>query len=188
LQEVELHELINFHNSCFVTTSVAVVGSGEDGDYVSFVSPVVAVHDQLMSSSYSDEAIGVVELLRDILSERITSSSGGDTPTASVIRVGPEQVTDRAFMRYFLDSVELLNLVKSVDTGRKSSMEAEDGVINDSGQGEIIEQLGEEHPDVRVTIFPQALVIEAIDLGDLSHFVVTSENSNSVLVPHFQSD
>ena len=75
-----------------------------------------------MSSSYSDEAIGVVELLRDILSERITSSSGGDTPTASVIRVGPKQVTDRAFMRYFLDSVELLNLVKSVDTGRKSSM------------------------------------------------------------------
>ena len=45
-----LHELINFHDSGFVSASVAIVGSGEHCNYISFVRPVVAVHDQLMGT------------------------------------------------------------------------------------------------------------------------------------------
>ena len=71
-----------------------------------------------MSSCYSGKTIGVVKLLRDVLSEGIASSSGRYTPTAPVIRIRPKQITDGAFVRYFLDSVELLNLFKGVDTGR----------------------------------------------------------------------
>jgi hypothetical protein len=44
LKEIELHILIYFHNSGFITTSVAVVRGRENCDDIAFVSPVIAVH------------------------------------------------------------------------------------------------------------------------------------------------
>ena len=67
-------------------------------------------------------------------------------------------------------------------------MKAENGVIDDSSQRKIIKQLSEVNPDIGVSILPQALVIEPVDLGDLSYFVITSQNSYSVLKSDFQSN
>lgn len=58
------------------------------------MGPVVPVHHQLMGSGNQLQVVGVVELLGDILSERVTSTSRRDAPTASVIRVGPQQITN----------------------------------------------------------------------------------------------
>lgn len=58
-----------------------------------------------MGASNAHEVVSMIELLRDVLTERVTSTSGGDTPTASVIRVGPEEIADGTFMRHFLNSV-----------------------------------------------------------------------------------
>ena len=63
-------------------------------------------------------------------------------------------------------------------------MEAEDSVVYNSSQGEVVEQLSEVNPDIRVTILPQALVVESVHLSDLTDFMVTSENSESVLEAH----
>jgi hypothetical protein len=63
-------------------------------------------------------------------------------------------------------------------------MEAEDSVIDYSCQRKVVEQLGEVNPDIRVTVLPQALVIETVHLSDLTDFMVTSENSQSVLEAH----
>ena len=67
-------------------------------------------------------------------------------------------------------------------------METEDLIFDDSSQGQIVEELCELFPDVRVPVFPQALIIEAIYLGDLSTLVVSSEDSESVLVADLQSN
>jgi hypothetical protein len=64
-----------------------------------------------MGTGNAHEGVSVIKLLRDILAERVASSSGRDTPTASVVRVGPKEIADRAFMRDFLNSVKLLDLV-----------------------------------------------------------------------------
>jgi len=176
LQEVELHELINLHDGSLVTAAIAVVGSREDSHDVPFVGPVVPVHHKLVSPGYSDETIGMVELLRDVLAERVTCSSGGDTPAASIVGVRPEKVTDGSFMGHFLDSVQLLDLLEGVNAGGEATMEAENGVIDDSSQGEVVEQLGEVDPYVGVTVLPQALVVEPVHLRDLSDLVVTSQD------------
>lgn len=63
-------------------------------------------------------------------------------------------------------------------------MEAEDSVIDNSCQGKVVEQLSEVNPDIGVAVLPQALVIETVHLGDLTDFMVTSENSQSVLEAH----
>jgi hypothetical protein len=57
----------------------------------------------------------VVELFGDILSEGVTCSSRRDTPSTSIIGIGPKEVTNGALMRNFHNSIELLDLVKSVD-------------------------------------------------------------------------
>lgn len=105
-----------------------------------------------MSTGNAHEVVSVIELLRDVLAEGVTSTSGGDTPTASVIRVGPEEITDRTFMRHFLNSVELFDLVEGIDTGGETTMEAEDGVVHNSSQGQVVEQLSEVNPDIRVSV------------------------------------
>ena len=51
------------------------------------------LHDQLMGAGHQREAVGVVEGLRDVLSEGVAGAPGGDAPTAAVIRVRPQQVT-----------------------------------------------------------------------------------------------
>ena len=87
--QIILHELVDFHYCCLVAASVAVVGRGEDRHDVPLVSPVIPVHDQLMCTCNPRQAIRVVELLRNILTETITSTARADAPTAPVIRVRP---------------------------------------------------------------------------------------------------
>lgn len=60
-------------------------------------------------------------------------------------------------------------------------METEDGVLNHSSQWEVVEQLSELFPHVGISVLAQAFIIESIYLSDLSAFVISSENGDSVL-------
>ena len=59
-------------------------------------------------------------------------------------------------------------------------MEAEDLVVDQGGQGEVVKKIGEVFPYIGITIFSQAFVVEAVDLGDLSGLVVPTEDGDSV--------
>lgn len=113
--QIIFHELVDLHYGCLVTTAVAVVRCREDRHYVSFVSPVVPVHDQLMGACDSSQVIRVVKLLRDILSEAITSTSGTDAPTASIIWVRPKEIADWSLVGSLLDAVQLADLIEGVN-------------------------------------------------------------------------
>ena len=67
-------------------------------------------------------------------------------------------------------------------------MEAEDLILDDCSQGQIIKELCELFPDAGVPVFPQTLIVEAIYLSDLPTLVVSSEDSQSVLVANLQSN
>jgi len=58
---------------------------------------------------------------------------------------------------------------------------------NNSSQRKIIEKLSEILPDIGIAVFSVALIVETIDLSDLSAFMVSSEKSDSVLISNFQS-
>jgi hypothetical protein len=62
----------------------------------------------------------------DVLPERVSSSSRRYAPTASVVWVGPEQVTHRSFVRDLLDSIDRSDVVEGVDGWRETSVKAED--------------------------------------------------------------
>jgi hypothetical protein len=58
-------------------------------------------------------------------------------------------------------------------------MQAEDLVIDQCGQGEVVEEVGEVFPNIGVAVFSETLVVEAVDLGDLAGFVVSSEDGDA---------
>lgn len=70
-----------------LTAAVAVVRRREDGDHILVVRPVVALHDQLVSSRDQCQAVGRIELLRDVLPKGVPCTARGDAPAAPVVRV-----------------------------------------------------------------------------------------------------
>jgi len=102
LEEGVFEGVVQLHDGGLVPAPVAVVGGGEDGDDVPVVRPVVTLHHQLMGSADQGQTIRMVECLRYVLAEGVSSTTGRDAPASSVVRVGPEQVAHGAFMRNLL--------------------------------------------------------------------------------------
>ena len=61
-------------------------------------------------------------------------------------------------------------------------------IINESSERKVIEQVGEEPPDIGVTVFSEAFVVIAICLGDLPRFVISSQDSDTIATLKFQGD
>ena len=91
-------------------------------------------------------------------------------------------------MWHFLNAVEASDIVKSVDARGKTSVEAEDLVIDEGSKGKVVEKVCEELPDVGITIFAQALIIEAVHLCDLSRFMVAAQDRDSGRISNFEGD
>jgi hypothetical protein len=68
----------------------------------------------------------LTESLADILSERVSSTSRADSPSTTVIRVRPEKIAHRSFMRNLLNPINSSDMVERVDRGRKTTVQAED--------------------------------------------------------------
>lgn len=79
-------------------------------------------HNQLMRTSNKRQPIVVVKSLRYILPECVSSTSGRDTPSATVVGIRPEKITHRSFMRDFLHPVNRSNMVEGIDGRRKTAM------------------------------------------------------------------
>ena len=110
-----IHVLVDFADGGLIAASVAVVGCREDRDNVALVTPIVAIHHKLMGTGNSCQTIRMVELLRDVLTERIAGTTRGDTPAASVVRVRPEQVADGTLVGHLLHAVQLTDLIKGIN-------------------------------------------------------------------------
>lgn len=67
-------------------------------------------------------------------------------------------------MRNFLDSVKLSDLVKSVNAGRKTTMEAEDLTFYYCCKGQVIEELCELFPNVGISIFSKTFIVESVPI------------------------
>jgi hypothetical protein len=66
-------------------------------------------------------------------------------------------------------------------------MHAEDFVVNNRSQGKVIKNVCAVPPDVCGTILPQALIVKAVDLCNLSRLMVAPNKRNSFGIPDFKS-
>ncbi len=67
-------------------------------------------------------------------------------------------------------------------------MKAEDLVIDESGEWEVVEEVGEVLPYVCVAVLAQTLVVESVDLGNLTRLMVSSEDGDTLWVADLKCD
>lgn len=67
-------------------------------------------------------------------------------------------------------------------------MKTEDLVVDEGGEGKIVEEVCEVLPNVGVAVFSKALVIEAIDLCNLARLVVAAEDGDALGVSNLEGD
>jgi len=91
-------------------------------------------------------------------------------------------------MGNFLYAIEGSDIVEGIDAWRETSVEAEDLIVDKGGEGEVIEQVGEVFPYVCIAVLSKTLIIEAIDLSDLTGFVIATEDCDALGVSNFKSN
>ena len=106
--------------------------------------------------------------------------SGGNSPSAAVIRIRPQQIAHGPFMRNLLYSIEGTNIVEGINARGETSVEAEDLVLDQGGEGKEVEEVGEVFPHVCIAVLAEALVVETVDLSDLSRLVVAAEDGDAL--------
>jgi hypothetical protein len=67
-------------------------------------------------------------------------------------------------------------------------MQTENLVLDESGEGKEVEEVGEVFPNVCIAVLAQALVVEAIDLCDLARLMVTTKDGDTLRVADFEAD
>lgn len=164
------------------------VSTGEDCNDIAVLRPVVAFHHQLMRSSHERQAVVMIESLRYILPERVARSSRRYSPATPIVRITPQKIAHWPFVRHFLDPVQRPDVVQGVDARGQATVKAEDLVIDERGEGEVVEEIGEVFPDVGVAVLAEALVVEAVHLRDLARFVVAAQDRDALGIANFESD
>jgi hypothetical protein len=67
-------------------------------------------------------------------------------------------------------------------------VQTEDLVVDESSERQVVEEVCKVLPDVGVAVLSQALVVEAVDLGDLAGLVVAAEDGDAAGVSYFERD
>lgn len=89
-------------------------------------------------------------------------------------------------MGNFLLALQRPYFVDGIDVGRKTTVYAQDLIVDDGCQCKTIEHVSAVSPDVERSVLAEALVVEAVDLRYLSRFVVATNESDAGAVAHLQ--
>ena len=90
-------------------------------------------------------------------------------------------------MRDLHSSVNKSNLINCLDFWGKASMNAEDFSFNNSSNSKIIKDLGAVFPRICISVFSNSFVVETVDSGDLSSFMISSKKGDMCWVFQFQA-
>lgn len=67
-------------------------------------------------------------------------------------------------------------------------MKAEDLVIDEGSERKVVEEVCKVLPDVGIAVFAKTLVVESVNLGDLTRLVVSSEDGDALGIADFEGN
>jgi len=101
---------------------------------------------------------------------------------AVAVGVGPEEVAEEALVGDVDGALDLPDPVEVVEVRGEAAVHAEDLVVDDGGDGQAVEAVGEELPEADAEA-ALALVVEAVDAVDGGALVVAPQQEEVVRVP-----
>jgi hypothetical protein len=190
----------NIHDGCNITAAVAVIRSRPNGNNGLLrevvllnirhrpvlwegLAHLISLVDQLVSPSNELQAINMVKLGCDLITKEPASATRRNSPSVDVLGVTPDKITEGTLMRNLLSTSNDADLINSADFRAESSVNAEDLTINDSGKDEEVKDLAAGLPNRGVAVLLLTLLVEAVDLSDLTGFVVATDESDLIRVP-----
>lgn len=91
-------------------------------------------------------------------------------------------------MRHFLDPIQGTDVIKGINGRAQAAMETENLVIDECGEGKVVEEVGKALPDTRVAVLTQALIVEAVNLCDLAGLVIATKDCDALWVTNLKSN
>mmetsp|Transcript_100557 Transcript_100557/g.288940 ORF Transcript_100557/g.288940 Transcript_100557/m.288940 type:complete len:89 (-) Transcript_100557:407-673(-) len=85
-------------------------------------------------------------------------------------------------MRNFLYPIQITSMIKSINRGRKTTVQTKYAIGNHCSHWEIIKGIGEVLPDIGVPVLSETFIVKPVHLRDLATFVVSPENSDPISV------
>ena len=140
-----------------------------------------------MSTSNELETIDVIELSRNLVTEEPARTTWRNSPSLNVLWITPNQITEGSFVWNLLSASNDTDLINSANLWTQATMNTENFPINDGCEDQKVEDLTTGFPDRRIAIFLLALFVEAVDLGDLAGFVVSTDKCDLVGIPSIES-
>ena len=142
---------------------------------MSISKKLISILDHLMCSTNEIQILLLQERVDDILSEDVAHASVIQSPTRRqlVLRIGPENVAQKAIVGNDAGTLDLLDLGQRSEVWRQSTMHADDAIIDQGGDGKVLEALREGFPETNV-VATLALVVETVNFVDVVGFVVPS--------------
>lgn len=190
---------VHRHDGCYVTATITVVGcrpygydrlfgevelyekrrlagvsSHHCGERQKVMTHLVTLIYQLMRSCNCCQTVDVVELCRDLVSKQPTSATWTDSPCIDVFWITPHKIAESALMRDLLGARNDADLVNRADLGTETAVDAENGTVDNGGKNKKVKHLAASLPDRGVAVLLLALLVETVDLGDLSGLVITA--------------
>jgi hypothetical protein len=83
-------------------------------------------------------------------------------------------------VRDFLRASDNANLIKCSNLGREAAVNTEYSTVNDSSQGEEVEDLTAGLPDRGISVLLLTFLVKAVYLGDLARLVVSTNECDLV--------
>lgn len=186
--EEALPDIADFQDASHITAPVAVVGGAPHRAQVVVVEDLEPLLAELVGAQDVVHLVDGEELLDDAGAERVAGAARRERELVALrVRVGPDEVGHGPFVGDLAEAVDDLDLVDGVDGGREAAVHAEDLVVDDDGEGEEVEHVGEVVPDVGVAVLAGALGVEAVGLGHASRLVVAADQVHAVRVPELEA-
>jgi hypothetical protein len=172
--------VVQLEDGSQITRSINVVGGREKSEDIVIVSPLVALHNQLVSTDDIIQAVLLAELLGDISTPELTATTVGWCEARAIDRIRPQQVRDRALVTWFCEAVQCANLIKSLQIGGQTAMDAEYPIVDRGGEREEVKHLVHDLPHSGITVCCLALCEKSIELVDASALVVSAQHCDTV--------
>lgn len=135
-----------------------------------------------MRTSDELEAVHVVEFGCYLVAKQPPGPTRGHGPSSNVFRVGPNQVTESAFMRNLLGTGNDTDLIEGANLRAQATVYAKNFAVNDCSEDKEVEDLTACLPNRSVPIFLLALFVETVDLSNLTRLVVAADEGDTIRV------
>lgn len=125
----------------------------------------------------------MVELSGDLVAKEPACATWADGPRLNIFGVAPHQVAKSTLMGNLLGASHHANLIDGPNLGAQTTVHTKNLAIHNGGENEEIKHLTACFPYRRIAVLLLTLLVEAIDLGDLSGLVVATNENDAVRVP-----